>query len=299
MSHEHQIQRGRAAVGGAAEWVAFNIGVGNMDSHAKNLSLLTKDGRTQLAPFYDLVNTTVYEHLSGRFAFKLGGENRPNWIMERHWDRCAQELQVKPQLLRQIRQDMQSRIERQLPKVADALREQLADPASLRMVDRVQAEVRRCTGRLVRELPSPTLDANQLGVARAPALAGLRDKRAYKAALSPVAPAWSAEQDARATALPRLRQNASGALLAFCEHARAAVEAAGEARLVDWRRVEDAAMRQSIVSDHQEPGAVYSAISEASPGCTLNVRRMALRGRVSAVASDAQPGAAPGEDLSL
>ena len=191
---------------------------------------------------------------------------------------------------------MQARIQRALPKVADALREQLSDPKALSMVDRVQTEVRRCAGRLVRELPVLAQDADK----NPPALlAGLRDTRPYKAALSPPAPAWSAEQDERATALPLMLPDASGALLTFCEHALAAVEAAGEARLVDWRRVEDAAVRQSIVSDHQEPDDVYSAISEASPGCTLNVRRMALRGRVNAVASEARPDAVPGEDLSL
>ena len=76
------------------EWAVFNVAVGNMDSHAKNLSLLTMGGHTRLAPFYDLVCTTVYKHLSRRFAFKIGGESRPGWIMGRHWDRLAVELAV-------------------------------------------------------------------------------------------------------------------------------------------------------------------------------------------------------------
>ena len=76
------------------EWAVFNVAVGNMDSHAKNLSLLATGGHTRLAPFYDLVCTTVYEHLSRRFAFKIGGESRPGWIMGRHWDRLAVELAV-------------------------------------------------------------------------------------------------------------------------------------------------------------------------------------------------------------
>ena len=76
------------------EWAVFNVAVGNMDSHAKNLSLLTMGGHTRLAPFYDLVCTTVYKHLSRRFAFKIGGENRPGWMMGRHWDRLAVELAV-------------------------------------------------------------------------------------------------------------------------------------------------------------------------------------------------------------
>ncbi|WP_181184349.1 hypothetical protein [Cupriavidus pinatubonensis] len=37
------------------------------------------DQRPRLAPFYDLLNTRRYRHLSQKFAFKIGGENRPEW----------------------------------------------------------------------------------------------------------------------------------------------------------------------------------------------------------------------------
>ena len=131
------------------EWAVFNEAVGNMDSHAKNLSLLTSGGHTRLAPFYGLVCTTVYKHLSRRFAFKIGGENRPGWMMGRHWDRLAVELAVKPQLLRTIRLDICLRIERELPKVAGALRAQVAHPEGLAMIGLVKVEIRRCIGQVV------------------------------------------------------------------------------------------------------------------------------------------------------
>ena len=131
------------------EWAVFNEAVGNMDSHAKNLSLLTSGGHTRLAPFYGLVCTTVYKHLSRRFAFKIGGENRPGWMMGRHWDRLAVELAVKPQLLLTIRLDICLRIERELPKVAGALRAQVAHREGLAMIGLVEAEIRRCTGQVV------------------------------------------------------------------------------------------------------------------------------------------------------
>ncbi|GAO26761.1 HipA domain protein [Alicycliphilus sp. B1] len=131
------------------EWAVFNVAVGNMDSHAKNLSLLSTGGHTRLAPFYDLICTTVYEHLSKRFAFKIGGENRPGWMMDRHWDRLAGELAVRPQLLRTIRLDICLRIERELPKVTRALRAQVAHPEGLAMIDLVETEIRRCTGQVV------------------------------------------------------------------------------------------------------------------------------------------------------
>ncbi|WP_153306806.1 hypothetical protein [Desulfonatronum thioautotrophicum] len=30
---------------------------------------------------------------------KIGGENRPEWIMKRHWERMAEELGLKPKIL--------------------------------------------------------------------------------------------------------------------------------------------------------------------------------------------------------
>jgi serine/threonine-protein kinase HipA len=125
------------------EWVAFNVAVGNMDSHAKNLSMLASDGRTRLAPFYDLVCTTVYEHLSKRFAFRIGGENRPGWMMERHWEGFAAETELKPQFVRKVRQNMCEKIEYALPTIAGALRETVKSPEGLSMIDRVEAEIRR------------------------------------------------------------------------------------------------------------------------------------------------------------
>lgn len=130
------------------EWVVFNLAVGNMDSHAKNLSVLEVEGRTRLAPFYDMVCTTVYSNLSTRFAFKVGGENRPGWVMDRHWDRFADEVEVKPQFVKKIRRDMSDRIESALPRVANALREIVRHAEGLAMIDRVEDEVRRSTGRL-------------------------------------------------------------------------------------------------------------------------------------------------------
>lgn len=39
----------------------------------------------RLAPFYDMMCTNIYEDLSKRLTMKIEGENRPEWIMERHW----------------------------------------------------------------------------------------------------------------------------------------------------------------------------------------------------------------------
>jgi serine/threonine-protein kinase HipA len=134
------------------EWVIFNVAVGNMDSHAKNLSLISVDGKTRLAPFYDMVCTTVYPRLSARFAFKVGGENRPNWIMERHWTRFAEEIEAKSQFVRKIGLEVEGHIETALPQVAVALRKVVRHPEGLSMIDHVETEIRRFTNRLAEQL---------------------------------------------------------------------------------------------------------------------------------------------------
>ncbi len=70
-------------------WVVFNALVHNADAHAKNISLLLTPGSVRLAPFYDLLCTGVYPQLADKLAMKVGGENRPGWIQERHWERFA------------------------------------------------------------------------------------------------------------------------------------------------------------------------------------------------------------------
>jgi len=124
------------------EWLVFNLAVGNMDSHAKNLSLLVVDGHRRLAPFYDLLCTTVYPHLSRKFAFKVGGENRPRWIKDRHWERMANAIEVQTSMLRQTRLGMIERIQAALPAVCDGLRKTVPHAEGLMMIDHIEAEIR-------------------------------------------------------------------------------------------------------------------------------------------------------------
>ncbi|MGN6648838.1 HipA domain-containing protein, partial [Trinickia sp.] len=136
-------------------WVVFNLIVGNMDSHAKNLSMLydpTDDNRTRLAPFYDLLSTSIYPQLSARFAFKIGGENRPEWIMARHWERFAKETGLSMRYVRDVVSSVTKAVQAALPSVHEQM---LADIASesiakvLRMIrDNVEAQCRMLLTRI-------------------------------------------------------------------------------------------------------------------------------------------------------
>ncbi|MBI4604308.1 MAG: type II toxin-antitoxin system HipA family toxin [Planctomycetes bacterium] len=102
-------------------WVIFDALIENADGHAKNLSLLHAPEGIRLAPFYDVLCTAVYAELSRKLAMKVGGENRPDWIQKRHWERFAAEIGVKPGLVLGYCRDLA----RRLPGLTSAVRAEL------------------------------------------------------------------------------------------------------------------------------------------------------------------------------
>ncbi len=74
--------------------VVFNYLIGNCDAHAKNFSLLLDAGSVRLAPFYDLISTKVYGALSPKFAMRIGGQLRGEWVAKEHWLTLADEANV-------------------------------------------------------------------------------------------------------------------------------------------------------------------------------------------------------------
>ncbi|MDT8318556.1 MAG: type II toxin-antitoxin system HipA family toxin [bacterium] len=95
---EHSI-RPAADIKELINWVIFNYLIGNADAHGKNLALLFTDKGITLAPFYDLLSTKVYDDLADKLSMKIGGENRPDWIQLRHWERFAKSTSIKSRLI--------------------------------------------------------------------------------------------------------------------------------------------------------------------------------------------------------
>jgi serine/threonine-protein kinase HipA len=69
--------------------VIFNIAIGNVDSHAKNYSILLQPNRTELAPLYDLMSGMVWANITQNHAQDIGGQRRGRHIYKRHWRRMA------------------------------------------------------------------------------------------------------------------------------------------------------------------------------------------------------------------
>jgi serine/threonine-protein kinase HipA len=83
----------------------LNLIIGNADAHAKNFSLLHKDGGITLAPLYDLLSTIAYPDLSAKLAMKIAKKAMLEEIQSRHWDRFAEDVDLgAPYIHRRVKQ---------------------------------------------------------------------------------------------------------------------------------------------------------------------------------------------------
>lgn len=77
-------------------WLMFNFLAGNADAHAKNLALLyNNQHKPQLAPFYDLVCTRAIKSISRKLAMSIGGEDDPDLITLKHWQKLAEDCDIR------------------------------------------------------------------------------------------------------------------------------------------------------------------------------------------------------------
>lgn len=100
-------------------WQILNLLLGNADGHAKNVSLLYREGETRLAPFYDLVCTAVYADVSHELAMRIGGVSDPGWIGRAQWEAQAEQLGIRHGLLLRMVRELCSGIEAQLPAITE------------------------------------------------------------------------------------------------------------------------------------------------------------------------------------
>ncbi len=56
------------------KWICVNLCLGNSDAHGKNISFIIDEKGMQLAPFYDIVNITLYETYDHEMAMAIDNE---------------------------------------------------------------------------------------------------------------------------------------------------------------------------------------------------------------------------------
>jgi serine/threonine-protein kinase HipA len=91
----------------------FNFLTGNEDQHLKNFSLITKDNKVTMTPFYDLINTTIsLTNPMEEFALPLKGKksklNRKNLVEYWGKERLGLNDQILNQTLNTINNNFES-----------------------------------------------------------------------------------------------------------------------------------------------------------------------------------------------
>lgn len=91
----------------------FNLAIGNADAHGKNFSFLVQRTGARLAPFYDLLATTIWPELSPRSAMRIGGAGVIDELSPGTWARFADDAGVTLPFLKRRVMAMVDKIERQ------------------------------------------------------------------------------------------------------------------------------------------------------------------------------------------
>lgn len=118
--------------------VIFNIAIGNVDSHAKNYSILLGPGAPQLAPLYDLMSGLAWANITQNHAQAIGGQRRGRHIYGRHWRRMAEAAGLAARGTVQRVEQVTSRLLRELPT---AVEEVAAMPAGSSMLEVFAKEI--------------------------------------------------------------------------------------------------------------------------------------------------------------
>ncbi|MBN8848756.1 MULTISPECIES: type II toxin-antitoxin system HipA family toxin [unclassified Sphingomonas] len=99
--------------------VIFNIAIGNVDSHAKNYSILLPAEGPSLAPLYDLMSGLAWDGITQNHAQAIGGQRRGRHIYGRHWQRMAGACGLAAKATVRRVGDVTKRLLRELPAATE------------------------------------------------------------------------------------------------------------------------------------------------------------------------------------
>lgn len=77
----------------------FNVAVGNCDAHGKNFSLLYRNSKLSLAPFYDLLSTIYWPQLGTKLSMKFGNTYKLHTVDHESLALFAKDLGVSEKVI--------------------------------------------------------------------------------------------------------------------------------------------------------------------------------------------------------
>ena len=148
--------------------VIFNIAIGNVDSHAKNYSILLGPSAPQLAPLYDLMSGLAWVNITQNHAQAVGNQRRGRHIYGRHWRRMAEAAGLAARGTVQRVEQVTTRLLRQLPAAVEEVAVMPAGSSMLeafaKEIEERATEVRTHAGQErvpdVAEMPEPEVNSS-------------------------------------------------------------------------------------------------------------------------------------------
>ena len=97
--------------------VIFCFLIGNGDAHAKNFSVIYRNGRPELSPAYDLLSTAVYPNLPPKLAMKIDAEYNFRWITTGKFIRAGEKAGLTEKIVREQIREMIANMSSALEKI--------------------------------------------------------------------------------------------------------------------------------------------------------------------------------------
>jgi serine/threonine-protein kinase HipA len=131
--------------------VIFNVLICNSDAHAKNYSILIgAGGSSKLAPLYDLLCASVYDHVDQSLSQSIGGRTRAVELHAEQWRALAAEIGLSPAYVVKRVKELAETVERQCANVSQMFLANEADPS--RIIERITYEITKRCRRIFRQL---------------------------------------------------------------------------------------------------------------------------------------------------
>jgi serine/threonine-protein kinase HipA len=125
-------------------WTIFQVLIGNIDAHGKNLSFFVTAAGLELAPAYDLVSGLIYSDLEDDLAMAIGDEFSPRQISAIDWAQFAKSCKLPRRLVATELRELSNAARTALPVEIDQLRNEGGHADTLQRVTdviRSQAEL--------------------------------------------------------------------------------------------------------------------------------------------------------------
>lgn len=122
------------------DYFVYNFLIGNADAHAKNISLLQRDGKPSVAPLYDAMSTLVYPQVYNSMAMEIGGQYEFKAVTRKSFELFAEKCDVRPKAVLSRLDALAAK----LPRKAEELKTKMSDegtPSSI--YDEIIGVIRR------------------------------------------------------------------------------------------------------------------------------------------------------------